>query len=122
MRKGHSACPQTREHFGGRLGPCVPILSPRNDATLSILRDKYPFEDTHEIRDVLEKMADVVQRQPLGKPCVLELERPFDPESIRTTVTSAFASAVRASRDALSSAWAVAAPVSTLLPLASKLE
>lgn len=57
--------------------------SPRNKATMSILRSKHLWMDHHEIRDTREKMAEIARRPQLPEePRVAQVERPFDPEDI----------------------------------------
>lgn len=82
-------------HKRGEVGKATitlesPAPFPRNNATLSIPRNEYPFEAPHGIHDAREKMAEVIlEHQPPEKPRVPGIQRPFDPEHIRTAMTHA---------------------------------
>ena len=67
-----------------------PPPSPRNEETLSILRNKHPHEDIQEILKAGEQMSQLASRpaQP-DDPRISEVERPFDPEDIRATIVHA---------------------------------
>lgn len=63
---------------------------PRNEATVSILRNKLTSEDALEIRDALAKTAEIARRsQPREAPCVAKVDRVFDSEDLRTTLMRA---------------------------------
>lgn len=60
---------------------------PWNDATLSNLRTKHPFVDPHEIREALEKMAEIPwQPHPPEEIRITEVETSFDAEDIGTMI------------------------------------
>lgn len=64
-----------------------PTPSPRNDATMSILKNGNPHGDHHKIREGREKMPDIAkQPQAPENPRVAKVKGPLDPEDIRPTI------------------------------------